>query len=444
MKERMSFSHTQLPNGIRVYQKETHAPFTMVNVRVPVGTAHNTAPFPHGSAHFLEHVCFPRSKRFPEKRAFDQAVGGNGGWLNAVTTAFYTDYWVSSPNQTLPVALEGLFSTIFEPLLLPEDMETERSIVANERNARRWYPGTNELDEYLMTKWQWDCTFSLEQLFGTDDDLQNMTPDLLRRFHAHVFDPRIQVVAVGSGSLAPLLERLDHLELRTHALRERFKIDHWIDRSYREMTFRDLSRYELKWAGIITPQPDLRTYRRVRFILEYLTNHVHGPLYLWLREELGWVYDIDVSAQLSPNSYSWMMTFPLSDYAHVAVVRSELQARIEAALKNTQAIEQEIERLKHASCYWFETVESIFNAATDQLADWGRILSVPELLELIESCRDENALWDLYKRYFSFEETGMFCALPEQPSTPASVGTAPEATAPSANPTDEPHEGRVV
>lgn len=433
--DRLRFERQQLPNGITVHQQRVDSPFTLVNMHIPVGSVHNTRPYPYGIAHFLEHVCFQRSLRFPTKRAFDEMIGQKGGTTNAITSPFFTDYWISIPNDFSEVALEGLFSLTFEPLLIEQDIQTERGIVGNERSAHRWYPGTNEVEEYLMTKWQSNKTFSLEQLFGTDDDLARLSSNILQDFHKQYFDPRIQVVAVGSASLDPLLVRLSALPLATHTLREHYKVHHWIDRTWREMPFRDVSRYELHMAGIITPPPDIRTCRRIRFILDYLTNQVHGALYEWLREEKGWVYGIDTFTQRSHNAYQWTMMFPLSEHAQVNVVRGELRGRMETALKDTKAIEREVDRLKRTSCFWYETSESVLEGALNSLADWGRIYTVSELLELIDSCKDPQALFKLYKTYFSEDAIGMICTIPERSAAPM-----PRSDLPNGSPTI-PHSG---
>jgi predicted Zn-dependent peptidase len=442
--ERLTFERETLGNGITVHRKRTGLPFTMVNVRVPVGSVHSISPHPNGIAHFLEHACFLRSRRLPEKRAFDRLVGEHGGWMNAVTAPFYTDYWISMPDAMLEEALEGLFSMVFEPLLAEEDLRTERGIVGNERNARRWYPGHDECDAYLQTRWRSEAPFPLEQLFGTDDDLARMDAKAVRAFQANYATPDVRVIAVGDGSIGPLTARLRELPVTPRALREHFEPTRWVDRSYREVPFRDLSRYELRWAGIVSPKPDPLTYRRLRFILGYLTNHVHGALYLWLREEKGWVYGINVLSQLGPRSYDWMMTFPLTAYEQVATVRAELMGRVERALADEDAISREVDRLQYASCYWFETAESVFDASRDFLADWGRILTVEDLLGLLESCRDAQALRELFHAHLSDQATGMILTHPESHAGTAVAGPELTETEPQpAYPTQESHEGEA-
>ena len=58
---------------------------------VQVGTF-SDGPTP-GLAHFIEHLLFMGSKRFPDMRYFDEVISGGGGMTSAYTDLEVTNYW---------------------------------------------------------------------------------------------------------------------------------------------------------------------------------------------------------------------------------------------------------------------------------------------------------------------------------------------------------------
>ena len=73
-----------------------------------------------GMAHFLEHMVFLGSERYPEPYQFEKFVEENSGDFNAYTGDVETNYYYKISSKQLQKSLD-MFSSLFENPLLRED-----------------------------------------------------------------------------------------------------------------------------------------------------------------------------------------------------------------------------------------------------------------------------------------------------------------------------------
>ncbi len=415
MRDKQVFDEHMLSNGIKVFEYKEDTPFTRIVVQIPVGTVHNTELILPGTFHFLEHMITLRSLRHPVYNQFCHLVGLKGGTFEATTKSFWTTYALDIPSKHLKEVLPGFFSQLFEPVFQEEDIALQRGIISNERKGReRWYPGSSEEEHYLRTQWQSDYAFSLCQMMGNDAGVACITPDYLYQVHQNYHNSGIQVIIGGSGDVSSLLCVLSEMKVEKRTLPTSFRVIHWINQEYHEKSFRDQSRFSLQYGGILSPRPEEVFNFVLSFILRYFTNTVHGPLYEWLREEKGWVYDIGCSVStFRDQSFDWTLKFPLNNLEQVYVVRNELQGRINKALANSDTVSQEVDRAGDTiEAYGYQTLEQIMNSAESDLERYGFIRSESHIRSNLELCRNTQFLQKVWTEAFAPEKIGCFCALP--------------------------------
>lgn len=85
-----------------------------------------------GVSHFVEHMVFKGSRRYPTAKDVAEAIEGVGGELNAATDKETTLYWARVPGQRLANAIDVLTDIIQEPILDPLEMEKERDVIIEE------------------------------------------------------------------------------------------------------------------------------------------------------------------------------------------------------------------------------------------------------------------------------------------------------------------------
>lgn len=125
--------HTEtLANGLRVTLR--HAPnlkLCAAALRVAAGSHDVPLAWP-GLAHFLEHLLFLGTERFPTGEGLMAYVQGHGGQLNARTNERTTDFFFELAPQAFPGGLERLSDMLAHPRMNPDDQLREREVLQAE------------------------------------------------------------------------------------------------------------------------------------------------------------------------------------------------------------------------------------------------------------------------------------------------------------------------
>lgn len=121
-----------LPNGLRVSLR--HAPRLKrcaAMLRVAAGS-HDVALAWPGLAHFLEHLLFLGTERFPTREGLMAYTQRHGGQVNASTRERNTDYFFELPQSTFAGGLERLADMLSHPRLALKDQLRELEVLQAE------------------------------------------------------------------------------------------------------------------------------------------------------------------------------------------------------------------------------------------------------------------------------------------------------------------------
>lgn len=122
----------ELSNGLKVLViSDTHAEKAAASMNIHAGSYHEPDAFP-GLAHFLEHLLFLGTERFPEPDAYQNFISQHGGSHNAFTSARDTNYFFDVQPNHLDASLERLAQFFIAPLLSPDYLEREVNAVHSE------------------------------------------------------------------------------------------------------------------------------------------------------------------------------------------------------------------------------------------------------------------------------------------------------------------------
>jgi zinc protease len=126
-----SIQEHRLDNGLRVLLAERHSdPVVAVMTWYRVG-ARNEREHEAGVSHFLEHMMFKGSARFP-KGAVDRITTQLGGVNNAFTSYDHTAYWFELASDRWQRALEIEADRMQRLTLDPAEYTAEREVVLEE------------------------------------------------------------------------------------------------------------------------------------------------------------------------------------------------------------------------------------------------------------------------------------------------------------------------
>jgi insulysin len=103
-----------------------------------------------GLAHFLEHMLFLGTKKFPTEGEYSKYLKSNGGYSNAYTAGDHTNYHFMIHHDALEGAIDRFSQFFIAPLFTPEFTEREIQAVHNEHQKNLKNDGWREY--FLMNR----------------------------------------------------------------------------------------------------------------------------------------------------------------------------------------------------------------------------------------------------------------------------------------------------
>jgi predicted Zn-dependent peptidase len=100
------FERTALPSGPRVISARLPGARSVSIAAYVLAGSRLETPAEAGVAHFMEHITFKGTARFPSTRSISEAIEGVGGSFNAATDRESTVYWVRVPRREATRAME--------------------------------------------------------------------------------------------------------------------------------------------------------------------------------------------------------------------------------------------------------------------------------------------------------------------------------------------------
>ena len=191
----------RLPNGLTYYIRHNARPEKRVEMRLVVNAGSVLEDDDQlGLAHFMEHMNFNGTKRFPKNELVNylQTIGVQfGADLNAYTGFDETVYILPVPTDKPGLVEKGL--QILEDwahnaLLDSLEIEKERGVVVEEWRLSR---GADERMMKQTLPVQYKGSKYADRLpIGTRASLENFTHDALRRFYKDWYRPDLQAIIV--------------------------------------------------------------------------------------------------------------------------------------------------------------------------------------------------------------------------------------------------------
>lgn len=130
------YGYVQLPNGLRaIVISDPETDLAAASLDVHIG--HYADPLDRqGLAHFLEHMLFMGTDRYPGVDDYRKFVEDHGGGTNAGTGGEHTQYFFRIEADSLEPALDRFARFFVAPLLTPDHVERERKAVHSEYSLK--------------------------------------------------------------------------------------------------------------------------------------------------------------------------------------------------------------------------------------------------------------------------------------------------------------------
>lgn len=137
-----------LPNGLTLITINLpHLDSVTTLLAVGAGSRYETKKI-NGISHFLEHMFFKGSRKFPTAEQISTLIDGVGAINNAATSKEVTYYWIKSASTHIELASDILSSMIKESLLSKTEIEREKGVIIEELRMLRDIPARLIWDLY--------------------------------------------------------------------------------------------------------------------------------------------------------------------------------------------------------------------------------------------------------------------------------------------------------
>jgi len=165
----------------------------------------------HGLAHFLEHMLFMGSEKYPSSDRYREFVNSNGGSCNAYTDITSTVFYHSIKSNALVESLDIFAQFFISPLMKQEYVDKELNAVNSEHlknlNSDIWRES-----QLLRSLAKPESVFNR---FGTGNLSTLKKPDIydqLQEYHRRYYSSNIMKLVVYGN------EDLDHLEKEVESI----------------------------------------------------------------------------------------------------------------------------------------------------------------------------------------------------------------------------------
>ncbi len=189
-----------LDNGMGIVVIEDHrAPVVVHMVWYKAGSA-DEVEGQSGIAHFLEHLMFKSTDTLATGE-FSSTVAANGGSDNAFTSYDYTAYHQRIAADRLPLMMQMEADRMTHLNLLPEEVDTERQVIIEER-AQRTDSNPGALASEQMRAAQFQNHRYGVPIIGWKHEMEALTLDDARAWYDLYYSPNGATLVV-AGDVVP-------------------------------------------------------------------------------------------------------------------------------------------------------------------------------------------------------------------------------------------------
>ena len=205
----------QLPSGVSIHQLDNvikvllienpALPMIGVNTVVKVGSAYETFSS-SGMSHMLEHLLFNGTTKWDQRELYDM-TDKIGGYNNANTSEYYTNYMMVTPSEKIKEGMEIQAGMLFDSILPEENFQKEKGIVLEEI-AKSLAKPNEQVSRNVGDILYKGHALSLPTL-GTYETIKGMDRDYVYDFYKNNYVPNNMLMSViGNFKTSEMLKLL--------------------------------------------------------------------------------------------------------------------------------------------------------------------------------------------------------------------------------------------
>ncbi len=196
--DKRCYLYNRLPNLLKfLLISDIDADKSTAAMNVNIGSLFDPKDFP-GLAHFLEHMLFMGTKKYPQENDFSEFLNKNSGYSNAYTDLDSTNYYFEVDNDNFLPALDRFSQFFTSPLFNESSVEREVQAVDSE-NKKNLQSDLWRTMQLIRSEANYDSIFNR---FATGD-LETLNKPLLREnlidFHKKYYSSHLMNLVLVSN-----------------------------------------------------------------------------------------------------------------------------------------------------------------------------------------------------------------------------------------------------
>ncbi len=388
----MQYERTTLQNGLRLLM----APMpgmrsASISFFFTVGSRYESNTNA-GISHFIEHMLFKGSEKYPSARLISEAIEGVGGVFNGSTGKELTNYSARVPGEHLPAVMDVLADMVRHSLFDPIEIEKERSVIIEELSSTHDDP--QEWVGLLIDEAMWPRLPLGRDDAGYVETVAKIQRRQMMDYLDEYYRPNSLIISV-AGNIDPA--KITEISQRLFGKWEPREHTKWtkcippadtlpillIEKETEQVNLC------LGTLGIAYSSPDYYTLMLINAILG---DGMSSRLFQTIREEQGLAYDIGSYF----NSYAETGNFVVSAGVDPSQVEPAIQAIVCELTRicTTPAPADELDRIKA----YIRGGMLLGLEGTSQVASWlgsqeslrGKILDIDEIIAHIEAVTTQD------------------------------------------------------
>lgn len=153
-----------------------------------------------GISHFLEHMVFKGTKKYPTARDLSAAIDQLGGEFNAFTSKEYTGYYAKLASPYMDTALDVVSDMLCTPLLRQSDIDKETGVIVEEINMYEDMPMRSIQD--IFDELMFEGTNLEGKILGTKKTVKAMkTEDFTEYMNTWYGFENVVIIIAGDASV---------------------------------------------------------------------------------------------------------------------------------------------------------------------------------------------------------------------------------------------------
>ncbi len=390
----MKYIHKQFENGLTVLlMPSDSAESVFVNVLVKVGSRYEQ-PEVAGVSHFLEHIFFKGSKKYPQPTDISQAIDAIGGDFNAATSKETTEFYIKAEKHRLDLIFGVLTDMMLNPLFDPAEIEKEKGVVIEEINQYQDSP--SDQVESNLEQAMWPGSALGREIIGTKETVTGLSSEKIREYKDIFYQPSNIILGIsGNFDANALMQKAEdawaHLPNKPMPKFEPISIIQ--QKPQLSIEFKDTQQAHLS-LGFLSYEHDYKKNPAALVLACILGGNMSSRLFVKIREQKGLAYY--VSASNTP--YFNTGNFTIHAGLRINDTENALEEIIKELrlIKSEQVSEQELQRakdfIKGKTAIAFENIHRQLDWIMNQFAFAENKKTLAEFLEEVEKVSAQDVL----------------------------------------------------